>query len=141
MVILRCNVDWFALINPTKPSIDLWILSGPSPESHQIIQNFAGWKVSAVYVNQTNLNVQLSTKMAPLEPPLVHIISKENGSNANESEGFCKSVFPKLVRVVTQVKVTIMSYYLQYFAMIARNTEQHFGSVLPPEESHITRRG
>jgi len=53
------------------------------------------------------------------------------------------SVVPKLVPTVTQIKVVIMSYYPQYFAVIAHNTEQHcgFGSVLPPEESHITPGG
>jgi len=52
-------------------------------------------------------------------------------------------VVPKLVRAVTQIKVAIMSYYAQYFAVIAHNTEQHrgFGSALPPEESHITTKG
>jgi len=42
-------------------------------------------------------------------------------------------VVPKLVRVVTQIKVVIMSYYPQYFAVIAHNIEQHcgFGSALP----------
>jgi len=51
--------------------------------------------------------------------------------------------YEKLVRAVTQIKVAIMSYYPQYFAVIAHNTEQHcgFGSVLPPEESHIIPRG
>ena len=46
-----------------------------------------------------------------------------------------KTVVPKLVRAVTQIKVTIMSYYPQYFAVIAHNTEQHcgFGSALPPK--------
>ena len=36
-----------------------------------------------------------------------------------------------------------MSYYPQYFAVIAHNTEQHcdFGSALLPEESHITPGG
>jgi len=35
-----------------------------------------------------------------------------------------------------------MSYYPQYFAVIAQITKQHFrfGSVLPPKESHITPR-
>jgi len=61
-----------------------------------------------------------------------------------------KSVVPKLVRTVTQIKVAILSYYLNKFfwyfrliissAMITHNTEQHcdFGSALPIEESHIT---
>jgi len=32
-----------------------------------------------------------------------------------------------------------MSYYPQYFAVIAHNKEQYgFASVLPPKESHIT---
>jgi len=46
-----------------------------------------------------------------------------------------RPVVPKLVRVVTQIKVAIMSYYPQYFAMIAHNTKKHcgFGSALPPE--------
>jgi len=40
----------------------------------------------------------------------------------------------KLLRAVIQMKVAIVSYYLQYFAVIASNTEQHcgFGSALPP---------
>jgi len=52
------------------------------------------------------------------------------------------SVVPKLVRAVTHIKVEIVSYYPQYFAVIAHNTEQHcgFGSALLPEESHITPR-
>jgi len=39
----------------------------------------------------------------------------------------------KLVRAVTQIKVSIMFYYPQDFAMIVHNTEQHcrFGSALP----------
>jgi len=46
----------------------------------------------------------------------------------------------KLVRAVTQIKVPIMFYYLQYFAVIVHNTVQHcgFASALPPEGSHIT---
>jgi len=32
MVIFRCNEDWFAMTNPIKPSIGLWISSEPSPE-------------------------------------------------------------------------------------------------------------
>jgi len=51
------------MINPIKPNIGLWISSEPSPESLHIVQNFVGWKLSAVYVNQTNLNVKLSTKL------------------------------------------------------------------------------
>jgi len=52
-------------------------------------------------------------------------------------------VVPKLVRAVTQIKVAIMSYYPQYFAVIVHNTEQHcgFGSALPPKESYISPRG
>jgi len=36
-----------------------------------------------------------------------------------------------------------MSYYPQYFVMIAHSREQHcgFGSTLPPEESHFTPEG
>ena len=54
-----------------------------------------------------------------------------------------RTVVPKLVWAVTQIKATIMSYYPQYFAVIAHNTEQHcdFGSALLPEESHITPGG
>jgi len=36
-------------------------------------------------------------------------------------------VVPKLIRAVTQIKVARMSYYLQYFAVIAPNTEQYCG--------------
>jgi len=52
-------------------------------------------------------------------------------------------VVPKLVRAVAQIKVAIMSYYPQYFTVIAYNTEQHccFGSVLPTEKSYIAARG
>ena len=65
MVIFRCNEYSFLInmINPIKPKIDLWISSEPSPESLQIVKNFAGWKLSAVYVYQTNLYVKLSTKL------------------------------------------------------------------------------
>jgi len=63
MVIFHCNEDLFAVINPIKSNIGLWISSEPSPECLQIVSNFAGWKLSAVYVNQTNLNVKLSTKL------------------------------------------------------------------------------
>ena len=44
------------------------------------------------------------------------------------------------MRAVTQIKVAIMSYYPQYFAVITHNTEQHcgFGSALPREEFRIT---
>jgi len=43
------------------------------------------------------------------------------------------AVVPKLVRVVTQIKVAITSYYPQYFAVSAHNIEQQcgFGSALP----------
>jgi len=57
MVIFRCNEDWFAMINPIKHNIGLSISSEPSPESLQIVQNFGGRKLFAVYANQTNLNV------------------------------------------------------------------------------------
>jgi len=53
-------------------------------------------------------------------------------------------VVPKLLPAVTQIKVAIMFLLLSSnSAMIAHNTEQHcgFGSVLPPEESHITPQG
>jgi len=41
---------------------------------------------------------------------------------------------------MTQIKVAIMSYYPQHFAVIAHNVEQFcgFGSALPPEQSQIT---
>jgi len=44
-------------------------------------------------------------------------------------------VVPKLVRAVTHIKAANMSYYRQYFAVIAHNLEQHcgFGSALPPK--------
>jgi len=51
------------MINPIKPNVGLWISSEPSPESLQIGENFAGWKLFAVYVNQTNLNVKISKKL------------------------------------------------------------------------------
>jgi len=41
----------------------MWLSSEPSPKSLQIVWNIAGWKLFAVYVNQTNLNVKFSTKM------------------------------------------------------------------------------
>ena len=44
-----------------------------------------------------------------------------------------KPVVPKYFRAVTLIKVAIMSYYPQYFAVIAHNTEQHFGSAVPPK--------
>jgi len=52
------------------------------------------------------------------------------------------TVVPRLVRAVTQIKVAIMSYYPQYFAVNVHNTEQQcgFGSALPPEEWLITSR-
>jgi len=55
----------------------------------------------------------------------------------------CNAVVPKLVRAVTQIKVAIMSYYPQYFAVIAHNIGEYcgFGSTLPFEESHITPGG
>jgi len=55
----------------------------------------------------------------------------------------CNAVVPKLVPAVPQIKVAIMSYYPQYFTVIAHNTEQHcgFGSPCAPEESHITPGG
>ena len=51
-----------------------------------------------------------------------------------------KPVVPKLFQAVTQIKVAIMSYYPQYFAVVAHNTEQHcgFGCALPRKKSHIT---
>ena len=50
---------------------------------------------------------------------------------------------PKLVRAVTQIKVAIISYHLQYFAVIVHNTKEHcgFGSALHPKKSHIIPRG
>jgi len=36
---------------------------------------------------------------------------------------FLKSVVPKLVRAVTQIKVAIMSYHPQHFTVIVHNTE------------------
>ena len=47
---------------PIKPNTGLWISSEPSPESLQIVKNFAGYKSFAVCVIQTNLNVKLSKK-------------------------------------------------------------------------------
>jgi len=46
------------------------------------------------------------------------------------------AVVPELVRAVTQIKGANMSYYRQYFAVIARSMEKHcgFGSTLPLEE-------
>jgi len=63
MVVFRYNEDGFAMINHITPNRSFWISSEPSPESLQIVQNFAGWKLSAVYVNQTNLNVKSTTKL------------------------------------------------------------------------------
>jgi len=37
MVIFRSNEDWFAMINPIKHNIGLWISSESSPESLQIV--------------------------------------------------------------------------------------------------------
>jgi len=51
------------VINPIKPNIGLGISSEPSPESFQIVQNFAGWKLSVVYANETNLNVKLTKNL------------------------------------------------------------------------------
>jgi len=51
------------MIDPFKPSIRLSISSESSAESLQIVWNFAGWKLSPVYVNQTSLNMKLSTKL------------------------------------------------------------------------------
>jgi len=53
------------------------------------------------------------------------------------------SVVPKLVRAVTQIKVSFMSYYPQYIALTAHNIEQPcgFGSALPPKKSHIISGG
>jgi len=36
-----------------------------------------------------------------------------------------KSVVPKLVQTFTQIKVAIVSYYPQYFAVVAHNTEKY----------------
>jgi len=75
------------MIISIKPNIGFSMSSEPSPESLQIVQNFAGWNLFSVYVSQMNLNVKLSTKLegtkgpaenlgqswltqAPLEPPL-----------------------------------------------------------------------
>ena len=43
--------------------LGLLISSELSPKSLQIVWNFAGWKLSAVYINQTNLNVKFSKKL------------------------------------------------------------------------------
>ena len=67
-------------------------------------------------------------------------ISK-TASDASAQHAF-KAVAPKLVRAVTQMKIGIMSYYPQYFAVIAHKTEQRgFGSAVTPEESHVTPAG
>jgi len=44
-----------------------------------------------------------------------------------------------MLTVITHIKVAIMSYYPQDFAVITQNIEQHFGfgSALPYEEMHI----
>jgi len=53
------------------------------------------------------------------------------------------TMVPKLIRAVTQITEAIMSYYPQYFTVIAHNIEQHcsLGFALPPDESRITARG
>jgi len=51
------------MIKLIKPNVGLWISSEPWPATLQIVQNFAGWKLSAVYVNQTNLKVKWSKKL------------------------------------------------------------------------------
>ena len=60
------TVHTFAVINislnPIKPNIGLWLSWEPSQES-LIVDNIAGWKLLAIYVNQTNLNVKCSTKL------------------------------------------------------------------------------
>ena len=48
-----------------------------------------------------------------------------------------KSVVPKLLQALTQIKVEAKSYYPEYFAVIAHNMEHcGFGSTLTPAESH-----
>jgi len=46
-----------------------------------------------------------------------------------------KAMVPKPVRAVTQITVATMSYYPQYFKVIAHNTEKHcgFGFAYPPK--------
>jgi len=51
------------MIKPIKPNIGLWISSEPWPEPLKIVWNFAGWMLSAVYVNQRKLKVKLSIKL------------------------------------------------------------------------------
>jgi len=57
------------MIKRIKPNIDLWISSEPSPESLQIVWNFVGWMLSALYVNQTNLKVKLRRKLGANRGP------------------------------------------------------------------------
>jgi len=51
-----------------------------------------------------------------------------------------RSVVPKLVRDITQIKVAIMSYYPQYSAVVGHSMDEDCGffSTLPLEESYIT---
>jgi len=51
------------MINPIKSNIGLLISSETSRECLQLVYNSSGCKLSAVYINQTNLNVKLSTKL------------------------------------------------------------------------------
>jgi len=76
-------------------------LSEPSPESLQAVKNFADCKLSAVYVNQTNLNVKLSTKLRgpaknlggmalpgpPFEPPQL-VACRKSPTTVAWYEGF-----------------------------------------------------
>jgi len=53
------------------------------------------------------------------------------------------AVVPKLFRAITQIAVGIVSYYPQYFAVIAHNTEQNcdFGSALPLKDRMLPPAG
>ena len=74
-----------------------------------------------------------------------HTLGADQTSQFRGSKFFLysKPVVPKLVRAVTQIKVAIMFYYPQYFAVITHDTEQHcgFGSASPREELHISPGG
>ena len=104
MVIFRCNEDWLAMINPIKPNTGLWKSSEPLPGSLQIFTILLAERVAwlkiihFVYMNQTDLNMKLSTKLGEpsrgpaknlrdmahpghsLEPPLCPVSC---GSNIN----------------------------------------------------------
>ena len=90
------------------------------------------WQRFAVEAHLLQASIKQSHQMSHHKPVVIYC-------------AYCSyiTVVPKLFRAFTQIEVVIRSYHPQYLAVIAHNIEQNcgLGSVLPPEELHITPGG